>query len=127
MRQLSLLQESKKDRKKEYYRRILEKCKERILSYSASNKFLCLYHVPVYVVGWPLYNWERAASYIVKKLRRDGFEAYRLHDNVIYVCWETVRSSKSQGQDQDQDRDQDQDQDQDFGFLDDLAVKYRPS
>jgi hypothetical protein len=125
MRQLELLHMSRIDKKKEYYKKILEKVQERILSYTGSNKYFCLYNVPMYVMGWPLYSWQKACAYIVKKLRRDGFDAYRLVDNTLYISWEKVRERQVQETQETQKVQEDTGESQDLSFLEDLADKYK--
>lgn len=122
MRQLALMEASKRERKKEYYRKILEKCKDRIMAYCGNNKFFCVYKVPPYVIGWPLYSWERAIAYVMKKLMKDGFEVHYIGDSSLFISWESVRKPQPEPQPEPQSKPSNT---PDLSFLEELAGKYK--
>ena len=43
--------------------------------------------VPTYVIGYPRFNREAAARYLVRQFTRGGFEAQLVSDVDLYVSW----------------------------------------
>jgi len=90
-------EQEKTKRKFEVYRKILEKChnKIRITAQNAKNNGYCLYHVPKYTFGVPLYDTKSCIMFLVSALTKNGFEVKYTHPNLLFVSWinKTSRST----------------------------------
>jgi hypothetical protein len=83
-----LLSYSKNDEhnKKRLYNKLLENSHKRIKHYAKNKKKECLYQVPEYTFGYPLYNYEEAVNYIANQLKDNGFIIKILH-TYIHISW----------------------------------------
>jgi hypothetical protein len=88
------------------------------MAYCGNNKSFCVYKVPPYVIGWPLYSWEKVTAYVLKKLRKEGFEAHYLGENAMYISWENIAKQPDE-------QHEPPPSGPDLTFLDDIAGKYR--
>lgn len=74
----------------ESYKKILKKCFHRIKVSSNNGNSICLFEVPVFVFGIPLYNTDACVSYIVYKLKENKFKVAKVSPNIIYISWEHI-------------------------------------
>ena len=78
-----------KDRLK-HYKNILKKCHKRIKLVSDKMMTCCIYVIPEFVFGIPLYNTTECATYVVEALRQDGFAVTYHHPNLLYISWKVI-------------------------------------
>ena len=87
----------KTSRKFEVYRKILEKCHNKIktTSQNASNNGYCFYQVPKYTFGVPLYDTKSCIMFLVSALTKNGFDVRYTHPNLLFISWlnKTSRST----------------------------------
>jgi hypothetical protein len=87
----------KTSRKFEVYRKILDKChnKIRTTSQNASNNGYCFYQVPKYTFGVPLYDTKSCIMFLVSALTKNGFDVRYTHPNLLFISWlnKTSRST----------------------------------
>lgn len=69
------------------YDKLLEKCFYRINAASENDDSFCLYSIPEFILGMPLYNLAYCAAYIIYNLKNKGFIAQFFNPNVIFVSW----------------------------------------
>ena len=55
------------------YNELLQKCHNRIKLYAQHEKTKCIYRVPEYTIGYPLYNYNDLKEYIINSLQNNGF------------------------------------------------------
>ena len=76
-----------------YYKRVLHKCYHRIVTVSESCKMECVYKVPEFVVGMPIYNGMECVRFVVKALRKNGFFVKYTHPNLLFISWQNIPES----------------------------------
>lgn len=55
----------------------------------ANSQPLCIYEIPLHIIGHPVYDFKECVSYIMNKLVENGFEVKYLHpSNYIIISWE---------------------------------------
>ena len=82
------IQEEREGHKKETYKTILNLAKDRVIFYAkGKKKNFCVYTVPVWLVNRPLYDAEKAASYVQKKLTMEGLHVTKITPNQLYIQW----------------------------------------
>lgn len=80
--------EKKLEREFEAYKKVLDGVYKRIKQCEALNYTDCLYKVPPFVVGMPIYSHEYAVNFILNQLIYNGnFKAYYLGDSHIFISW----------------------------------------
>ena len=74
-------------RKKKVYKKVLEKCYNRIRFAAKKNTEWCFFTVPNYIVGSPIYDVNACIIYVIKQLESGGFLVKYTHPNLIYISW----------------------------------------
>lgn len=70
------------------YAKVLDGVYKRINQCEKMNHSDCLYRVPPFIVGMPIYSHEYAVNYIMNELIYTGqFKAYYLGDSYLYISW----------------------------------------
>lgn len=80
--------EKREKRKNKIYNTILEKVNYRILlTNQKSNDCICLFVVPSFLFGVPLYNMTNCIIYIMEDLIEKGFKVNYTHPNLLTISW----------------------------------------
>ena len=91
LNELYQIKKKKEQSKTLSYDKIIEMCHRRIRNIAAHGGLNTFYEIPGLLVGYPLYNIYDCTSYIVEKLRKNGFLIQILpppHVCVIYISWD---------------------------------------
>jgi len=76
-----------------YYKRILHKCYHRIVTVSENCGTNCMYKVPEFVVGMPIYNGLECVKFVVRALKKNGFYVKYTHPNLLFISWDKIPES----------------------------------
>jgi hypothetical protein len=80
--------EKRETRKSKIYESVLNKCQNRIITTNQkTNDCYCLYVVPTFMFGVPLYNMSDCIVHIMKDLTNKGFKLNYTHPNFLYISW----------------------------------------
>ena len=80
--------EKREKRKNKVYNTILDKVNYRILSTNTkTNDCFCIYLVPRFLFGVPLYNMTNCIIYIMEELIDKGFKVTYTHPNFLSISW----------------------------------------
>ena len=84
------------NRKTKIYEEILKKCHHRIKNVSKQNPLMCycLYIIPKFIYGIPLYNLPECINYLFEKLTENGFKVYYTHPNLLIISWIHLKEKK---------------------------------
>ena len=84
------------NRKTKIYEEILKKCHHRIKNVSKQNPLMCycLYIIPKFIYGIPLYNLQECVKYLFEKLTDNGFKVYYTHPNLLIISWIHLKENK---------------------------------
>ena len=69
------------------YKKVLDKCYNRIKFTAKKNTKWCFYTVPNYMVGVPLYDVNACIIYMIKQLHSGGFLIKYTHPNLLFISW----------------------------------------
>jgi hypothetical protein len=78
----------KNDRKMECYEKVLEMCHRKIQIGAENKQLRCLFEVPEYIYGYPIYDLNNCIKYVIKSLQTNGFLAHYYFPKYIYVSWD---------------------------------------
>ena len=82
-----------KDRyRMQVYKRLLERCYIKIKSASDNEETFCIYRVPEYVFGEPIFKLPECILFIITNLKNSGFIIKYYKPNVIYITWKIKRN-----------------------------------
>ena len=73
--------------KLKYYEKILQKCFFKIRQAVYNEETYCLYSVPSYMKGFPIYNVKQCIFYIMNKLKKNSIESKYIYPNIIFIYW----------------------------------------
>ena len=80
--------QKKKDKdKNKIYQKVYARVDKKIEMASQQNYYQCLYEIPEFMLGIPLYNLGECMSYIDEKLKKNGFSTF-WKNNTVIIDWE---------------------------------------
>jgi hypothetical protein len=77
----------RKHTKHESYEILLQKIYNKILKASENNFYDCVNYIPTFLIGYPIYNFNRCIAYIIYNIRKSGFIVKFFMPNIIYTSW----------------------------------------
>lgn len=87
VRELTAQLATRQAKRHQCFDRILEMCFMVIKRHADKNALFCLYEVPEFVLGMPLYDLNECISYLVEKLKANGFLVKYYFPRVLYISW----------------------------------------
>lgn len=69
------------------YKQILEKCYYRISACVDKEENFCVFHIPPFQIGTPLYKLPYCAAYIIYHLKQNGYTVKFLNPNILFITW----------------------------------------
>ena len=88
VQQLQNKYKNKCNTRSKIYEKLLEKCYYRINTAAENDDTYCLYSIPEFILGMPLYNLAYCAAFIIHSLKSNGFNAQFYNPNIIFVAWQ---------------------------------------
>jgi len=125
VRDIAKIEQKRRDLRKEIYTKIFEQFSRKIKQCVELNQKYATLTVPSFLLGYPTFDRELAASYLERQLGRAGFTVVR-EDFVFVVSW----VKKARERERERDREPDPEPPEDAGFpslvnLRKAANKYR--
>ena len=77
----------KKQNRTNIYESVLHKCHIKIRNATEREKYECVFDVPEYVVGLPLFNLNHCIDFLVKQLQNNGFKVYYHFPKLLHITW----------------------------------------
>jgi len=81
-------------KKFETFDKILQRCHNKITLYADNRKTECIYEVPEFIIGVPLYDINELREYLVSSLNKNGFILKQIPPNWIYISWDIKNKKK---------------------------------
>ena len=78
----------------ENFDKLLVKCHNKIKAYADNHKTECLYKVPGFTIGIPLYNIDELQEYIVSSLVKNGLIVNKQPNYWLYISWDIKNKEK---------------------------------
>ena len=88
IRKLYASQKRREDSKRELYEVVVDKVHHRIQTVAARSETRCIFQVPPYMIGMPLYDAYQCSGYVIKRLKNEGFIVQYAHPNVLAINWD---------------------------------------
>ena len=85
--ELRKFSQARKEHRTAVYNRILESCHGKIQRAAMNQETRCIYEVPSYSVGLPLYNHTACINHIKDSLRANGFTVRHLTATLLEIDW----------------------------------------
>ena len=91
---LRKVKDKKQERRIKIYDEILKNCHNKIVKHSNEDNDCCIYQVPEFKFGVPIYNLNSCMVYIIYKLRDNGFTVKYIYPNYIFISWKKSETEK---------------------------------
>lgn len=88
--ELNSRRRDKNQRDREIFNRVLKRCHMRIKMSANQLSSACMYTIPPYIPGLPLFQINDCLRYIKKKLKANGFKVKMMTPTQIYISWSHV-------------------------------------
>lgn len=72
---------------------ILKKIHTRIRNSASNEKMFCMYQIPDFIIGVPLYDTNELKKYLINSLEKDRFKLLYVEPNWLFISWE-IKSKK---------------------------------
>ncbi len=80
--------------KYENFDKILTRCHNKITHYAENKKTECLYNIPEFIIGTPLFDRTELQEYILSSLIKNGFLVTKYPGFNIYISWDIKNKQK---------------------------------
>lgn len=87
IRKLYQTQKKRDDYRQEMYDSVLRKAHCRIETVAARKETACLFQIPGFLLGMPLYDPYQCCGYVLQRLKMDGFVVAYMHPNTVRIDW----------------------------------------
>jgi len=74
--------------KTDIYEKVLKRVHSRIKMVSRQPATFCMFIIPEFILGVPLYNFEECKNYIITSLRDNGLAVNYTEPNLLYISWD---------------------------------------
>jgi hypothetical protein len=78
----------RKELKKKCFNKILEFVNNKILIIAKTDCTATWYEIPLFLLGHPTYEIKDCGKYLMKKLKKNGFNVNFLEPNIILISWQ---------------------------------------
>ena len=88
---LDELQKPLKEKEKikmDIYDKVLKRVHSRIKMVARQPETFCMFVIPEFVLGIPVYNFHECKNYIIKSLRENGLAVNYTEPNLLYISWD---------------------------------------
>ena len=77
-------------RRHEVFDLLLERCCKKISAADAIRQMYCIFDVPDFVFGYPLYNLNECMGYLLQELTKRGFQVQYMFPRTLIISWFVV-------------------------------------
>jgi len=94
MDRIQKIQENKKQVKKETYKKIYDQFMRKITKAVENNFSQVFLETPVFVVGYPMFDRDKATQYIKRQLERARFRVIQITQYELYISFLKTKTKK---------------------------------
>jgi hypothetical protein len=88
-KELNKLIDQRKAEKDAVFENIFQTCLQRIVKTARNQRYRCVYEVPDFVLGFPIYKLNDAILYVIKRLESDCHMMTKyMFPRTIYISWD---------------------------------------
>lgn len=80
------------------FEEVLKSCHKKIISQSEYKKLNIFYEVPMFMIGYPLFDIGECIEFMIKELESNGFLVRYFFPRYLYISWdfEEIAAAKKQ-------------------------------
>ncbi len=81
------IQHEKNKQRLVIYKQLSQKCFKKIEQCVQNGVPHCMYQIPAFQIGFPLYNMTQYITYLMKVLQHKGFLVKFIKPNLLFISW----------------------------------------
>jgi len=78
----------KNERQHMCFEKVLEMSHNKIKKTTESKQLKCIFDVPSFIFGYPLFNVNDCITYVTNELKSNGFIVHYIFPNKLYISWD---------------------------------------
>lgn len=78
---------AKKNKFMECFEKVIEICQVQITRAAENNFTHCIFEVPTFILGYPIYDINECIVYVLKRLKENDYQVSYFFPNIIYIMW----------------------------------------
>ena len=94
--ELNQISEQKNMNKLKLYNKLIQNCHNRIKSSAKNNYKTCMYTIPTYTYGYPLYDVNELINFVMNSLKKDGLNVINI-DKTLFISWDISKNISNKG------------------------------
>jgi hypothetical protein len=87
IRKLYNREKNRDDHRQELYDSIVRKVHHRVETVAQRKETQCLFNIPQFILGMPLYDPFQCTGYVIQTLKAQGFHVKYFHPNTLFIDW----------------------------------------
>ena len=87
IRKLYHREKTRDDHRQELYDSVVRKIHHRVETVAQRKETTCLFNIPQFILGMPLYDPFQCTGYVIQTLKAQGFHVKYFHPNTIFIDW----------------------------------------
>lgn len=94
VREIVEAQKKRESKRHDAFDKILESSYNRVRKCIevTRNVYSCLFEVPEFLIGYPLYDLNECLRYIIQQLQKNGFYVHYFFPRILYISWYTPQN-----------------------------------
>ncbi len=88
----------KKERQSVCFENVLGKIHKKIEKSAAEKKLRCVYEIPTFIFGLPLFDLNDCIEFVMNELKVNGFIVKYYFPNMLYISWDFEEINKEKGE-----------------------------
>ena len=77
----------REEKRHEVFNLLLERCCKKIEQADNLKILYCVFEVPEFIFGYPLYNLNECVGYLLQELTKRGFQVQYIFPHTIIISW----------------------------------------
>lgn len=69
---------------------VLDKCHQKIMATGSQMQTECIFEIPKYIPGMPLFDNKECMMYVLTQIKQNGFRVQVLTHTSIYISWQHI-------------------------------------
>jgi len=91
---LRRLMAAKELRHQDTFKIVLERCYRIVRRTAAAKRYACMFEVPEFVHGRPMYDLLKCIEYIVRSITSNGYAVQYVYPRLLLISWQVVQSKQ---------------------------------
>lgn len=88
VKDLNRMIDSKKLERNAVFNRVYDMCQQRVISFAKKDALRTMFEMPEFILGVPPFNLNDALTYVIDRLKNNGFLVLYFFPKLLYISWD---------------------------------------